>query len=232
MKKVFVALTALAVLALCVGLTTNDASAAKPKCTTIQQGILTYSPTHLLFGTPLTTGYDPYGYNYQAVMFNGTYANSYLGAAGFPPYNGDDAAYLTENPTAASFWAWPYRNDNLAMKWNEAWLSNKDCDGDGKLDRHLGFPTYKDSGAWLTNHQSGTYEDGGNVYFWNYFVKIVAVSSKDTLVNGVWFDKKGVEIGPSIWGDFAIIQEVNNDTGTGDHGIGYRSPAGPGLGKW
>lgn len=44
------------------------------------------------------------------------------------------------------------------MKWNDAWLSNKDCNGDGLLDRHLGYLTYIGSGAWLTNHQSGTYQ--------------------------------------------------------------------------
>ncbi len=209
----------------------------KVKCTTIQQGILTYSPGHYLYGTPLPTGYDPYGYNYQSHMFNGTYANAYLGGYGFPPYPGDDAEYFAlpffvSNPAkiaaVKATWVWPYRKDNVAMKWNDAWLSNQDCDYNGKLDRPA---NYIGSGAWETNHQSGTYEVDGNVYFWNYFVKIVAVGTKDVLTNGVWYTKQGVEIGPAIWGSFAIIQEVYNDTGTGDHGISFRSPAGPGLGK-
>ncbi len=204
----------------------------KQKCTTIQQGILTYSPSHYLYGTPLTTGYDPYGYNYQAHMFNGSYANVYLGGDGFPPYTGDDDAYLAANPAAAAHWAWPFRKVNVEMKWNDAWLSNMDCDGDGMLDRHYGYPSYIGSGAWETNHQSERYEDGGNVYFWNYFVKIVAPPSDAKLEGGVWYTKKGIEIGPDIWGAFATIQEVYNDTGTGEHGILYKSPAGPGLGKW
>ncbi|MDI7276965.1 MAG: hypothetical protein QME94_13385, partial [Anaerolineae bacterium] len=44
-------------------------------CTTIQEGILTYSSGHYLEGQPLETGFDPYGYNYQAHYFRGSYAN-------------------------------------------------------------------------------------------------------------------------------------------------------------
>src|SRR4030066_2430907 len=114
----------------------------KVKCTTIQSGQLLYATGHYLAGQPLKTGYDIFGYNYQAMQFNGTYANAYLGRYGFSPYQGDDAAYLAANPTFdpnSWTWLWPYRNDKLAMKWNAAWLSNQDCDGDGKLDRHLGY---------------------------------------------------------------------------------------------
>ena len=127
----------------------------------------------------------------------------------------------------------PDRNDDVSMKWNDAWLSNMDCDGDGKLDRHLGFTTYIGSGAWETNHQSGSYVgDDGKEYHWSYFVKIVAVPADADKVSGIWYAANGAEIGPDIWGEFAVIQEVYNDTGTGDHGILYRSPAAPGLGKY
>lgn len=121
-----------------------------------------------------------------------------------------------------SNWVWPYRNDYLEMKWNDAWLSNEDCDGDGKLDR----PTpYIGSGAWLTDHQKYVGTDG-NVY--NYFVKIVAVPANAIKVNGIWYAANGKIIGPAIWGEFAIIQEVTNDPDFAN----YRSPAGPGFGKW
>jgi hypothetical protein len=202
-----------------------------PKCTTIQSGLLLYSSGHYLAGQPLTTGFDPYGYNYQAHDFNGSYANVYLGGEGFPPYQGDDA-YLVENPGVAAKWYWPYRKDQVAMKWNDAWLSNKDCDGDGKLDRHYGFSSYIGSGAWETNHQSGTYDQDGKTCKWNDFYKIVAVPADAVKTSGVWYAAGGTEIGPDIWGEFAIIQEVYNDPCNGDHGVLYRSPAGPGLGKW
>lgn len=223
-----------AVVASIAALGSISGVAAKPAaCTTIKAGTLLYAATHYLGGEPLTTGFDAYGYNYQSHQFDGSYANAYLGGAGFPPYEGDDASYLLANPAAAGHWAWPYRNDRVAMKWNDAWLSNKDCDGDGKLDRHYGHSSYIGSGSWETNHQWGTYEDlDGNTQHWNYFVKIVAAPADATKVAGTWYDAAGAEIGPDIWGEFAIIQAIYNDSGTGDHGVLGKSPAGPGLGHF
>jgi hypothetical protein len=123
------------------------------------------------------------------------------------------------------------------MKWNDAWLSNEDCDGDGLLDRHLGFDSYIGSGAWLTNVQSGSYIDPGEdgemdtdddvEYRWNYFVKIIAAPSDATLTDSIWYAADGQMIGPEIWGSFAVIQRIYNDMGTGEHGIEYHSPVYP-----
>lgn len=229
MKKILI-IAVIVVLTLALSLSIG----AKSKdCVTIQDGVLTYSAGHYLEGQPLMVGYDLYGYNYQAHMFKGSYANVYFGGYGFPPYEGDDEAYLAENPTAEDTWCWPYRDVKLIMKWNDAWLSNKDCSGDGKLDRHYGSTTYIGSGAWETNHQSGTYEDAdGNECKWSYFVKIVAVPADATAIDGIWYAADGTEIGPVIWGEFATVQQVYNDTGTGEHGIEYLSPAGPGFGHF
>ncbi len=179
-------------------------AAPPPRCATIPQGSITDSA-----GNPLTTGYDVYGYNYQAMVFNGFYDN-----------------FLRPATPVTS-------GDSLIMKWNDAWLSNKDCDGDGKLDRHYGYPGYKGSGAWLTNHMSGSYEgDDGKTYHWTYFCKIVAVPADAILKDGTWYTSGEVEIGPAIWGDFAIVQEVYNDEGAGEHGVYYKSPASPGWGVY
>ena len=168
MKKI--AILGIAVVLL-LALAAVPATAAKPNsCTTIQDGVLEYSAGHYLEGELLQVGYDIFGYNYQAHMFSGSYANSYLGKDGFPPYEGDADAYLAENPGAESKWYWPYRDVQLMMKWNDAWLSNKDCNEDGLLDRPSDFDSYRGSGAWLTNHMWG--DDDGNK--WNYFVKMVA----------------------------------------------------------
>jgi len=201
-------------------------------CTRLQDGVLTYGAGHYLAGQPLRPGYDSFGYNFQARQFNGTYANAYLGADGFPPYTGNDAAYLAANPGAASTWYWPYRTTDLSMKWDDAWLSTQDCDGDGRLDRHYGFATYRGSGAWLTNHQKGTYEQGGKTCRWNEFYKIVAAPADAVLSGGAWYASAGTEIGPAIWGDFAIIQYVLNDPCGGSHGAQFISPTRPGLGNW
>ncbi len=194
--------------------------------TSIQDGVLVYQPTHYLHGQPLMVGFDPYGYNYQAHMFLGSYANVYLGGEGFPPYAGEDATYLAQNPRAATRWYWPYRTTQLEMKWNDAWLSNMDRDGDGKLDRP---GNYIGSGAWETNHMVDTNPDGSQ---WVDFVKIVAVPSTAHKVAGVWYSDDGKEIGPDIWGAFALVLEVYNDPAYDTHGVLYKSLAQPGFGAY
>ena len=216
MKKLICLIVVIGALALIVagcGLLTvppseeSELDKAKPSgCTTIQSGELFDSA-----GNVITTGYDVWGYNYQAHMFEGGYCDAYRDAA----------------------WCQPYKDIQLIMKWNDAWLSNMDCDGDGLLDRHYGYDTYIGSGAWLTNHQWGSYiaDDGKNCN-WDYFVKIVAAPADATLDGGIWYAADGTEIGPEIWGAFATIQEVENDPCAGIHGVQYLSPAGPGFGQY
>ena len=228
MKKLFYLIVVIGALALIVagcGLLIvppseeSELDKAKPEkteCATIQDGTI-YAST----GELLTTGYDVYGYNYQAHIFNGRYCD-------YDRVNGGE-----------------YCDVNLIMKWNDAWLSNKDCgtqekggpftslDPDGLLDRHYPYDSYIGSGAWVTNHQSGSYPgDNGKECKWNYFVKIVAVPEDAYIEDGYWYTADDTEIGPVIWGAFAIIQEVENDPCAGIHGVQYLSPVGPGFGKF
>ena len=220
MKKIALAFLVILVLASFAPL----AFAAKPTVNTITAGQVFYSPSHYLHGQAIPTGFDAYGYNYQGHMFCGSYFNSYAGGAGFPAWDGDDAAYLAANPGAASHWAWPYRDVQLKMKWNDEWISNVDYTGDHLLERHYGYAAYQGSGAWLTNHQSG---EG-----WVYFTKIVAAPSDANKVGGIWFAANGVEIGPAIWGEFATIESVYNEQGSEYHGIEYLSPFKAGFGAY
>lgn len=202
-KKLFLILVV--ALAAALSLATIQASPVEGKknsCTTIQSGELLASD-----GSVLEVGYDQWGYNYQAHMFNGYYCDAYRDAA----------------------WCQPYKDVELIMKWNDAWLSNKDCDGDGQLDRPA---SYIGSGAWETNHQKGEYELDGKTCKWVYFTKIIAVPADATLIGNVWYNADGVEIGPDIWGAFATIQEVYNDPCGGAHGLFYKSPDHPGFGGW
>jgi hypothetical protein len=202
MKKFVLVLFAVALLL------PSIAFAGKPvadSCTTIQSGMLLNS-----VGEVLTPGYDNWGYNYQAHLFNGGYCDAYRDAA----------------------WCQPYKDVQVVMKWNDAWLSNQDCDGDHALDRHFGYPSYIGSGAWETNHMWGEYESDGKICKWDDFYKIVAVPADAVKTSGVWYTADGTEIGPDIWGEFAITQEVYNDPCGGAHGLAYKSPAGPGLGIW
>ena len=221
----------LAVVMLLV-LTVTPAMAKKSDSKSITAGEIVYSASHYNAGQPIPKGFDAWGYNYQGHMFSGLYFNSYAGGNGLPPWEGDDAAYLAENPGAESHWAWPYRDVKLKMKWNDAWISNRSYDGDNSLDRHNGYPTYSGSGAWLTNHQSGSYEDDGETIKWNYFVKIVAAPADAVSEGGFWYTADDVEIGPVIWGAFAIIQQVENDPGLGVHGAQYISPNNAGFGSY
>lgn len=180
---------------LCVLLLFTVGSVAKPNCDTIPGGTILISN-----GEVITTGYDRFGYNYQAHMFNGRYCDydRVIGGA--------------------------YCDVNLVMKWNDAWISNKDCDGDGLLDRHYGSSSYIGSGAWCTNHQSGTYiGDDGKQHKWTYFVKIVAKPTigYDCAAHG----------GEEIWDSFCVIQSVYNDPYGGYHGLELKA-AWPGLGNW
>jgi len=188
-------------------------------CTTIQDGTLKDSAENII-----PVGFNNWGYNYQGHFFNGMYCDAYRDAA----------------------WCQPYKDIKLLMKWNDAWLSNKDCGTqvnqaeytdlelpDGTLDRHYPTNSYLGSGAWVTNHQSGEYEgEGGEICKWNYFVKIVAAPEDAYAVNGIWYTADGVEIGPVIWGSFAIIQQVENDECAELHGLQVISPARAGLGNW
>lgn len=310
--------------------------AASTKCTPIKSGTLLDSS-----GNTIGLGYDQWGYNYQANMFNGWYDNN----------------PRPSTPVTGGDW--------LMMKWNNAWLSNVDCDGDSKLDRHFGFPSYVGSGAWLTNHAGGSYDSaviktynlvqkdsnwnpvvGGAsglltysdswfefaasglipgveyslIYYpdpwpgngcvvlgssygtgtanatggltlsanefptipigsdtngpdhfkiwlvpasdiscpaglstwnpstylfelnfdthpyvcaWDDFVKIVAVPADATLDSGYWYSADGAQIGPEIWGQFVIIQEISNDPcGEFPDLMNYSSSLRNGLGNW
>ena len=206
MKKLAIVLSCLALVFTFSSQVMAGKGGNKSDCTTIQDGTLLTSD-----GRVIVTGYDEWGYNYQAHMFNGYYCDAYRDAA----------------------WCQPYKDIRLIMKWNDAWLSNKDCDGDGYLDRHYGFDSYIGSGAWLTNHQSGTYIDNdGKECQWIYFVKIVAVPADAYEEDGTWYTAEGEEIGPVIWGQFAIVQQVSNDPCAREHGVQYLSPVGPGFGKF
>lgn len=189
---------------LCVSLIGLPVPKASAQCTTIPDGVLLTSDNEII-----KVGYDKWGYNYQARIFRGYYCDAYRDAA----------------------WCQAYKDIRLIMQWNDAWLSNKDCDGDELLDRHYGHASYIGSGAWLTNHMWGYYEDNGKKCKWNYFVKIVAVPTDAVLENGMWYTPEGAEIGEEIWGEFAIILQVDNDPCAGLHGLTYKA-ARPGFGGW
>ena len=172
------------------------------------------------FGGLVEPGFNELGYNYQARLFNGGYCDIYNNAG----------------------WCQDYTHVNVRMKWNDAWLSNTDCDFDGELDRHRGYEDYVGSGAWITNHFEYRYTDGdGSEQHATYFTKIVAVPANAVvhIINDeeVWMvpDQHDPETlvprGIKIWGQFAKTLEIVNDTGTGESGVQLRFDFGPGFGR-
>lgn len=145
-------------------------------CATIQDGTITDSA-----GNVLTTGYDQYGYNYQAHMFNGTYDSADRILDG--KYFGDTGDYV---------------DDSLIMKWSDSWLANVDCNHDGKLDRGLVNGVVGGTSlGWLINQDEGYYDsngDGTQDAHYTYFAKIGYVGS-----------------GGTLWGAYEILQEENQD---------------------
>ena len=120
-------------------------------CTDIKSGLLTDS-----LGNTLTMGYDEFGYNYQAHMFNGTYDSS-------------------DRVLDGTYWGsiGDYVDDKLMMKWSDEWLANVDCDNDGLLDRGLINGTASGTSmGWLTNHVVGDYTDVNGAQTYTYFTKI------------------------------------------------------------
>jgi hypothetical protein len=71
---------------------------------------------HNVADEAILMGFDKWGYNYQAHMFHGKYCQANQNAS----------------------WCQVYSDTDMEMKWNNAWLSTKDCDRDGKLDMHFG----------------------------------------------------------------------------------------------
>lgn len=132
------------------------------------------------------SGYDEYGYNYQAHMFNGLYSD-------YDRVHGGDGEDI-----------------HLMMKWSDTWLSNQDRNGDGELDRG-DPPDYGSSaadGAWLTNHMRGRDENGKK---WSYFVKIVYPTGGPVDENNDGFDDN--LNGEIIWGAFVVVKEVESGSG-------------------
>ncbi len=156
---------------------------ASNQCARIKDGLIVDKE-----GNVLTTGYDKWGYNYQAHTFNGLYGN----------YSRPDEP-VTEGKI------------HLQMKWSDDWLSNKDCDYSGTLDRG-GDGDDIGSKGWLTNHEEGSYiDEAGEEQFYTYFVKIVYLENIEECPEN-----------NQIWGSYCIVQEVMNDPAAGMNGKAAR----------
>ncbi len=180
---------------LILGLCSSPLFAAPKHCAQIKDGSIVDNQQQTI-----EFGFDQWGYNYQARMFSGYYAN----------------ASRPEVPVTEDL-------VHLQMKWSDSWLSNKDCDYSGTLDRG-GDGDDTGSKGWLTNHENGAYEDEfGELHHYSYFVKIVYLP--DNAAQCPEQDK--------IWGTYCVVQETLNDPAQGITGKVIRDRLiGVGLGHF
>lgn len=185
-------------------------------------------------GNAELSGFDEWGFNWNAHLFQGYALNMLLGDHYFMNwshykkhvYNGEGKEFW--NMLVESYTYFPYLipyelfNAKLVCKWNDA-LINKDGV----------YPaSWLDSDGWIVFNYSGEAEGKK----WSSMRKLVTACSGDELVNGIWYNEDGEEIGLDalFWNDLIVIQVVNH----GDVPSypffyqDYNSPNGAGYGQY
>lgn len=159
-----------------------------------------------------TTGYDAWGFNFQAHHFKSYLINALLGD---PAYEGmDHYRKLVYQGEGEQFWedlvdesAYPYFKQmmpsglldcKMEMTWNDAL-----CNSEGIYP-----PTWNDTGAWIMfKYKMNTLDER-----WSQLRKLVSISAGDYLEGGIWYNSEGQEIGLQsyYWPDQLIIKQVVN----------------------
>lgn len=160
-------------------------------CRNIQSGDLSR------WGEVLSTGFDSWGYNYQGHGFNGAYCDHYRDFR--PDFLGNEDCEDA------------YSGLKLQMRWNNEYLSNKDCSGDGLLDTHPNFPSYLSSGAAFSANLRGSYQHNGQACALDYTIKIYADPRAAYKSDGSWHTIDGKELGPVFWDHFVVARELEKD---------------------
>ena len=134
-------------------------------------------------------GFDTYGYNRPAGIFNGTYL-SWCESPNSAGVGGNSESYCL-----SAYGVYAY--DQLIMKWNAAWDA---CNANGYDD-----PTYC-AGAWVTNEENGQVP-GGSGAVWH--TKVIWVGSQAE--NSPYWAPGGY----SIWGNYEVIMDQGIDPNWG-----------------
>lgn len=195
-------------------------------------------------GNNKPTGFDEWGFNWNAHQFHGYTVNMLLGDhyfMGWPHYK-----QHVYNGQGTEFWnylvdtyyldfgvyQWHYFPDlmpgdlldsKLVCIWNDALINS-----DGEYPQN----GWMDTDAWIVFDYSGEV-DGKS---WKSMRKLVAAKSTDELIDGTWYTESGEEIGLDalFWSDLIVVQVVNS----GDvppfpfFYYDYNSANGPGYGQY
>ena len=185
----------LVVLAVC--LCTCLAISSMAIAATIPSGEVTYwdDPiTHYLANEPVETGFDVFGWNFEARM-----AVGYIGNLVWAPWSG---CAPCEGDRAVDV--------RMKFQWNEAYLSNRDGDD---LGTHLDFHPFVDWGGANHDTSDGDWQGSGAVCSWEQSLEgafliqwtMAAAPADAWCIVGqpygcdcaVWYDADGKEIGTS-----------------------------------
>jgi len=191
-------------------------------------------------GNVKLTGFDEWGFNWNAQQFNGYGINMILGDPYFdqPPFShyGNESPYRGEGEEfydylTNKYWYFPYvypkslLNVKLSAHWNESLISR-----DGVYAE-----TWLDSDAWVTFR----YSLNNGTESWSHFRKLGALKSSYKIGEGEnankWYDENNNEVGMvSKFFEGLMVIQVEN-VGNVDTEIfyeEYKSPAGSGIGKY
>lgn len=145
------------------------------------------------------SGFDVFGYNYQARIFNG---------------RADGVDIILDGKV----WGDPtYANDHLVMKWSEGWNDAR-FGPDGIRNTGDELPWTVD--AWESNEWNGMVP-GGSGEVWHY--KIVWIGTPLNNTNPNW--RAG---GYGIWGEFEVIMDQGTDP-SGHQWLTHAKPTGYGA---
>ena len=141
-------------------------------------------------------GFDQYGYNRPAGIFNGTYLSYCMSPDSSGNGGGTEvnclAAWTLTTPINGSV---VYAYDQLIMKWNPAWDA---CNASN------GNPA-DCAGAWITNEENGQVP-GGSGAVWHYKI----IWSSVCAAGGTPTDG-----GYCVWGSYEVIMDQGIDPNWG-----------------
>lgn len=189
------------------------------------------------------TGFDEWGFNWQAQQFNGYTVNLLLGDTyflGWPHYK--DTVYHGEGQ---EFWSmlvdkyymdtpegdWHYFPDLMPGDLLDSWLISHWNEGTVSKDGVYPEEMF-DTNGWISFHYSGE----ANGEKWSSFRKLVTARSSDELIEGKWYNDKVQEIGllSVFWPNRIVVQVVNTGN-VPDYPFfyyDYNSPSGLGFGNY
>lgn len=177
-------------------------------------------------------GFDEWGFNWNAHQFNGYLINMMLGDHYFMGwqhyqqhvYNGEGLEFWNMLVTNYDYFPYLMPIELLDTKLNAHW-------NDALISKEGVYPAiWVDSDAWIVFKYSGKV---GNKN-WSHLRKLVASKSTDNLENGIWYNDQWEEIGfeSMYWPELIVVQVINTGEIPSFFYDEYRSPWGPGYGKY